>query len=110
MNNNTLRTVEEQLRYDRARKKVKSIKGFYMHFTAYLVVNIILLLMHWEDMKPGEEFFTFQAFSTAIFWGIGVLFHALGTFSSNILLGNNWEERKIKEMMERNQGNRTKWE
>jgi hypothetical protein len=34
-------------------------------------------------------------------WGIGVFFHGLGLYRRNILFSEDWEERKIKEEMEK---------
>jgi len=33
-----------------------------------------------------------------VFWGIGIIWHAIGVFGK---LGKNWEEKKIKELMEK---------
>ena len=41
-------------------------------------------------------------------WGIGILFHAIGTFNLNPFFGKGWEERKIKEYMDKDE-NPTKW-
>jgi len=35
-------------------------------------------------------------------WGIGIIFHWLEANNYNIFLGSNWEEKKIKEMMDNN--------
>jgi 2TM domain-containing protein len=34
-------------------------------------------------------------------WGIGLFFHAMGAFRFNPFFGKNWEEKKIREMMEK---------
>lgn len=103
------RSFEEMQRLERARKKVQAIMGFYKHLAAYLIINIFLLALKWFRMEPGEEFFTFNTFSMAFFWGIGVVFHGVGVFGTNIFLGKNWEERKIQEYMEREE-RKSKWE
>jgi len=46
--------------------------------------------------SPRFHWFWFPA----IGWGIGVIFHWLEANNYNVFLGKNWEERKIKEMME----------
>jgi hypothetical protein len=92
--------LNEQMRYERARKRVRNIKGFYMHFMVYILVNAFLLVLHYASLKQGESFFTFGAFSTAFFWGFGLLLHGMGTFGPNLFLGNNWEERKIHKLMQ----------
>lgn len=103
------RSFEEAQRLERARKKVQSIMGFYKHLAAYVIINLFLIAMKWFNLDPGEEFFTFNNFSMAFFWGIGVVFHGVGVFGTNIFLGKNWEERKIQEYMEREE-RKSKWE
>lgn len=95
-------SVEDQIKADKVRKKVKEMKGFYKHLTVYLAINIFLILIKLFNLKPNESFFTWGTFATAICWGIGVFFHWYGVFGTEIILGKSWEERKIKEMMERN--------
>ncbi|RZJ36233.1 MAG: 2TM domain-containing protein [Flavobacterium sp.] len=95
-------------RFERARKRVKSIGGFYRHLMVYVVVNIALLAMSYFSKDSGENFWEFHTFSTAFFWGIGLMFHALAVFSKNVLFGNDWEERKIREYMDKRRTE--KWE
>lgn len=96
----------EGLKYLRAKKKVEKIKGFYVHFSVYVVVNIFISgiiiygLTHDGDTY-GEAFSNFGVYSTWVFWGIGVFFHWLGVFGFNSFFGANWEEKKLKEFMDR---------
>ena len=53
-------------------------------------------------------FFEFSTYSTALFWGIGLLFHAISVFGKNFFLDDDWEEKKIKEYM--NEEQNSKWE
>jgi hypothetical protein len=103
-------SFEEQRRLEQARKKVQAIMGFYKHLAAYVLVNLFLLALKWFNLQPGEEYITFSTFSTAFFWGIGLLFHAVGVFGTNVFLGNDWEERKIQEYMDRERNKTGKWE
>ncbi|WP_432671421.1 2TM domain-containing protein [Flavobacterium sp. SM2513] len=100
-------TPDEQ-RLERAKKRVNKIKGFYKHLMAYIVVNVILIIMQYISLDEGEVFFQYSTFSTAFFWGIGLFFHSINVFGKNFFLGENWEEKKIKEYMDKNQNN--KWE
>lgn len=86
-------------RYFAAQKRVKTIKGFYIHFTAYIVVNTFLCIQIYLNSK--NDFWRWESFATAFFWGIGLLAHATSVFGSNLLFGNKWEERKINEFMEK---------
>jgi 2TM domain len=103
-------SFEDQMRLAKARKKVKSIKGFYKHFSIYIIVNTVLLIMKYAQLEPGEDFFTWHNFTTAFAWGIGLLFHGVGVFGTDMFLGANWEERKIREYMDKRPDNTTKWE
>ncbi len=104
-------TDSELLKLERARKKVKSIKGFYKHLTVYIIINAALLTVKAAKLEPGETFFEFNNFNTAFWWGLGLLFHAFGVFGPDVFLGSGWEERKIKEYMDKHpEEERTKWE
>ncbi len=103
-------SFEEHRRLEQARKKVQSIMGFYKHLTAYIIVNAFLLALKWFNQEPGEEYFTFGTFGMAFFWGMGLLFHAVGVFGTTLLLGKNWEERKIQEYMDKDRNKTNKWE
>lgn len=101
-------TEQQERKYLKAKKKVKAISGFYKHFLVYILVNLFLISLKYINLDPGEKFFEFSTFSTAFFWGFGVAFHAAGVFRRNIFLGQDWEERKINEIMEKEK--KHKWE
>lgn len=98
----------EEIKYHEALKRVKRIKGFYTHAMVYVVVNIMIVIINIQDLEPGESYFQWHNFITLFFWGIGLLSHGLSVFLPTMILGQNWEERKIKELME-NEKN-SKWE
>jgi len=98
----------EEQKYLRAKKKVKSIKGFYVHLIVYLLVNGFLLLSKALTSGGWEVFWEWQAYNTPLFWGIGLAFHGFSVFGMDIILGKNWEDNKIKELM--NKDNRDTWE
>lgn len=100
--------TQEEIKYQEAVKRVKRIKGFYTHAAIYVVVNIMIVILNIQDLEPGESYFKIENFFTAFFWGLGLLTHALSVFLPNILLGSNWEEKKIKQLMEKDKQN--KWE
>ncbi len=102
-----LNTLEQQ-RLERARKRVKALAGFYKHAMIYFAVNVTLIAIKFFTLDPGEEFWDFGTFATAFFWGIGLAFHALGVFTENVVFGKNWEERKVRELMEKEK--RQRWE
>jgi hypothetical protein len=84
--------------YQKAKKKVDSIRGFYSHFAVYLIVNAFIVSTIVSTTKI--ELLSFSALSTPIFWGIGLLAHGLSVFGSDLLFGKDWEDRKIKRLMD----------
>lgn len=91
-------------RYERARKKVKDIKGFYTHLTVYLLVNAGIILLRMGIFQGGLvnlEVPDWTYFTTPFFWGIGLAFHGLYVFQHKFSFFKRWEERKIKEYMDK---------
>lgn len=93
--------TSEEIRYKEAQKRVKRIKGFYTHATIYVVVNIMIFVINAREIPVGESIFQWRTLTTPLFWGIGLLSHGLSVFLPNYILGKDWEERKIKEFMEK---------
>ncbi|RZS93342.1 2TM domain-containing protein [Aquimarina brevivitae] len=93
---------EKQQAYERAKKKVEKEKGFYIHLTAYVIINIFLLLLNLDFADRGlERLLDWKLYITPIAWGIGLLFHFLSVFGPNFIFSKDWEERKIKELMDK---------
>lgn len=96
-------------RYGLAYKRVKRIKGFYVHAMVYFFVNIFIVYgNYYGNSNRDYDFWSWQTFSTALFWGIGLLAHGLSVFGRTIFFSQNWEERKIQEFM--NKEKSKKWE
>ena len=86
-------------RYDRARKRVEELRGFYWHFMVFVFVNAMLLGI---DVLSGDGYwFYWPLFG----WGIGVAVHALSVFAGGPF-GKQWEDRKIRQLMERDEPSR----
>jgi galactitol-specific phosphotransferase system IIC component len=98
----------EEIRYQEAVKRVKRIKGFYTHLLVYVVINIMILVLQYTDSDGSKDFWQWHTFSMVIFWGIGLGAHAMSVFVLTMLMGKDWEERKINELMEKDKNN--KWE
>ena len=85
----------KETKYQKAKERVEAIKDFYIHLTAYVVVNLILFSIN-MIVSPDDLWF----FWPLMGWGIGLFFHALSVFSSGPGFGADWEEKKIRELME----------
>lgn len=94
----------ENEKYKQVKKKVKEIKGFYTHLTVYILVNIFLMVLRMGLFSGGTldlHLPSWSQLSTPFFWGIGLLFHGLYVYQDSFSFLKNWEERKIKELMEK---------
>ncbi len=100
---------QDEIKYQEALMRVKKIKGFYTHLIVYIFVNILIFYLNVKDVEQGESYFQFKNFQSAFFWGIGLLAHGMSTFVPYLILGKDWEERKIKELMEKER-NDNQWE
>ncbi|MES2543691.1 MAG: 2TM domain-containing protein [Bacteroidota bacterium] len=94
--------------YAMARRRVNRLKRFYKHVMIYVIVNVFIIAININDLAPGESYFKKENFFTAFFWGIGLACHGISVFSESIFFGKNWEERKIQELMKKEENN--KWE
>ena len=62
--------------YEEAKKRVEEKKGFFIHLTVYIIINIMLVLI-WAFLAGGGfPWFVFPLGG----WGIGLIFHFLGVF------------------------------
>lgn len=98
----------DEIRFQLAVKKVRRIKGFYTHLIVFFLVNAVLLVLKFREWQSPDSFFQLNNFATLLFWGIGLVAHAASVFLPSFLLGSDWEERKIKELMDREKS--PKWE
>lgn len=87
--------MENDERYLRAKKQVENLKAFYIHLTVYILVNTMLTILNLVT-NPSYLWFLFPL----VGWGIGLLIHGI-SFISIGRFGAAWEERKIKEYMDR---------
>lgn len=86
--------MDEQEKNQEAKKHVKEIKGFYFHIITYILVNTVLVVI---NLLKSPEYLWF--IWPIIGWGVGLVFHAFSVFGN--LWGKSWEERKIKEIMDK---------
>lgn len=79
-----------------ARREARLLRAFYSHLTVFLLVNgglaLINLLTH-----PERLWFIY----TTLGWGIFLAFHGLRVALRGRWLGKDWEDAKVKEIMQR---------
>ncbi|MGK0317420.1 MAG: hypothetical protein ACI86M_003663 [Saprospiraceae bacterium] len=87
--------MENEDIYEKAHKRVKAKKGFFYHFSAYvLTLAMLYAIMHFEN--NGE---ILPVIIVALSWGIGLAAHYLSVFGTENLeilgINSNWEEEEL---------------
>ena len=91
-------------RFRKAKKKVDEIRGFYISLIVYILVIAFLAFINLTT-TPHYLWFLWPLLG----WGIGILFHAMKVFNYLPFLGKDWENKKMKEFLEQEKQNTTKW-
>jgi len=97
----TTNTFNENTSYFRAKERVEKIKGFYGNLASYCLIIPILIIINLTTNSNGFQWFWFPMLG----WGLGVLFHAFETFG----YGKSWEEKKIQEILNKQNNTNNKW-
>ena len=90
-------------KYNKAQERVKELKGFYGHLASYVLVISFLTFINLR-FSPAHIWFYWPM----VGWGIGLFFHAVGVFNIIPVFGKDWDDTKVKEIMEKEKN--TKWE
>lgn len=95
----TQNIYNENMAYVRAKERVEKLKGFYGNLISYCFVIPILIFI---NLKTSNfHWFWFPMLG----WGMGLTFHALETFG----YGKTWEEKKIREILNKENNSNSKW-
>ena len=81
--------------YERAKKKVKDLKGFYKHGVSYVFMMLMFTVLYFATDMPF-----FVVLIIALSWGIGLASHAINVFG---IPGKSrdWEDQFILSEMTR---------
>lgn len=95
----TKNIYSENMSFIRAKERVEKLKGFYGNLISYCCV--IPLLAFINIQSGGFQWFWLPVLG----WGMGVSFHAFETFG----YGKSWEEKKIQEILNKENSTTNKW-
>ncbi|WP_439554222.1 2TM domain-containing protein [Flavobacterium macrobrachii] len=95
----TQNIYNENMAYAKAKDRVNQLKGFYGNLTSYCFVIPILIFINLST--SNFQWFWFPMLG----WGMGLTFHALEVFG----YGKTWEEKKIREILEKENNQSNKW-
>lgn len=83
---------DEDKAYERAHKRVKELKSFYGNLISYCIIIPFLIILNLIT-SPRNLWFYWPMLG----WGIGLLAHGASVFA----IGKGWEEKKIREILEK---------
>ena len=87
----------KETKYQKAKERVEALRGFYIHLTVYVIVNLFLFLLN-IITSPDVLWFYWPLLG----WVIALVMHALSVFwGFDRPFDADWEERKIGELMEK---------
>ncbi|NJB72096.1 hypothetical protein GGR42_002587 [Saonia flava] len=89
--------INDSNKYIRAKKRVDDLKEFYGSLLAYCLVIPFLIFINYKTYW-GHQWFWYPMLG----WGLGLAIQAYKTFG----YGLNWEERKIKEYMDKDRNSK----
>lgn len=100
---------EETILKDLATKKVIQLKYFYKHLFIYVIVMVLFLLKEYTDLPL--QFFPIRYLNwvVMIIWSAVVAGSAIDLFASYKIFGHEWEERKLRSILEKKY-KKQKWE
>ncbi|NVK53895.1 MAG: 2TM domain-containing protein [Flavobacteriaceae bacterium] len=97
-------SYEQEQRYLKAKKRVKEIRGFYIHLVINIVSILIIVIVNLL-FSPGYHWFWFAVIGIVI----AQLIHALLVFGfPQIGFGKDWENKKIEELLSKEEKIKTK--
>jgi 2TM domain len=89
--------MEEKERRRRAEARVRRLRNFYSNLITFVFVNVLLLIIN-LIANPQNLWF----YWVTLIWGIILLVQAFKIFTiRDQFLGDEWEQRKINEIMEK---------
>tara|TARA_R110001592_G_scaffold347126_1_gene640184 strand:- start:255 stop:575 length:321 start_codon:yes stop_codon:yes gene_type:complete len=99
-----MKEQDSNLKFLKAKNKVEKLKRFYTHLGVYFIINTIITVVKvMSNMNMGETFYQafydFSTLATWLVWGIAIALHAFSVFGLPLILGEDWEERKIEKYM-----------
>lgn len=98
---------EEQIKFENAKKRVIKLKKFYRKLFTYILVMIFLAGINYYQNEWKHIWFIWPLFGL----GTGIMFRAIKAFEMNLAFNKDWEARKMKEFMEKEESQQIEqWE
>lgn len=92
--NKTTPPLTEEMLFQKAKKKARQIRDFYINLSLFCIVIPIIIFINLYFV-PEFHWFWFSILG----WGTGLIFHGLTAFEIHPFMKNNWEQRKIQQFI-----------
>ena len=99
----------EKFDFQIARKKVSKLKSFYVHAFIYIIGLVVFILKDYYGFPLNFFPFKYLNYITMIIWSCVFVVSAIDIFAYNKIFGEEWEERKVKNILDKRQ-KQQKWE
>ena len=96
-----LSNLNTEDKYIKAKKRVEDLKGFYSNLISYCLVIPFIISINYRTSWDFHWFWF-----PLLGWGIGLGFHACQVFVNDGFLGRKWEEKKIQELIDKEENKR----
>ncbi|WP_299120804.1 2TM domain-containing protein [uncultured Tenacibaculum sp.] len=98
---------QQSEKYLKAKKRVEDIKKFYKHLTFYILINLVFIGYRiFKDIDYGstfiEAFTDISNYKIFFWWGVILILHGVSVFGKDLLFNKEWEEKKVREYMDKN--------
>lgn len=101
--NNMQRDLRRKLNSRQAYRRVLSIKNFYMRLGVYCTVNAIFLLVWIFGPSLPYDFWMPTLFFTTFLAGLFIVSNAIVVFGEKYFFSKKWEQRKLTELVHKQQ-------
>ena len=75
-------------------RRVRLLRGFYSHLTAYVIINFVLFMI--DSTTPGPAWF----YAPLVGWGMLVVLHLRHAYELLPWTTHDWEQRKVRELLD----------
>ena len=84
-----------------ASKKVLQLKSFYRHLFVYAIVMTLFLLREYSNLPVNFIPVRYLNWVIMIIWSAVIAGSAIDLFASTKIFGQEWEQRKLKSILEK---------
>ncbi|WP_294821632.1 2TM domain-containing protein [uncultured Flavobacterium sp.] len=93
----------EKASYDRAKKRIDTLKDFYRHILTFITVNVLTFLAGLAGFGLHPAVWANCLIGTLIVGSIILLAHVAVVFGPDLIYKKGWEQRKMHELIEKEQ-------